>query len=148
MPQICNPHRSLLWQLPPLLTHQGSAWVPPGLQQSVMALKSGWSSLLCYSLWIRHRAGPVPCTHLCLYVSESTMCCSTCGSCKWTWEISGFFGPCCCWNVTQGSGRFQLWSLSLPMNVHFCSQDVRAPSTRAEIVKTKWTTFSVYSGVI
>lgn len=30
MPQICNPHRSLLWQLPPLLTQQGSAWVPPG----------------------------------------------------------------------------------------------------------------------
>lgn len=32
-PQICNLHRSLLWQLPPLLTHQGSARVPPGLRQ-------------------------------------------------------------------------------------------------------------------
>lgn len=112
----------------------------------VTALKSGWNRLEFpvdqAQRWTCTMHSPVR------YVSKSSMCHSSCSSCKLNREISCFFGSCHCWNTIQGSGRFQLWSRSLVMNIHLCSQDMRAPSTQAKTVKTKWTTFSVYSRVI
>lgn len=125
---------------------------PPGLRPgssraiAATALKSGWISLILSGdraqRWTCNTHSPVR------YISESSVCCSSWSSYKLNREISCSFASCHCWNMIQGSGRFQLWSRSLVMNMHLCSQDIIAPSTQAEIVKTKWTTFSVYSRVI
>lgn len=96
---------------------------------AVMALKSGWTSLIFpvdqAQSWTCTMHSPVP------YISESALC----SSCKRNPGVSGAFGPRRRWNATQGPGRFQLGTHPLLMNVHLCSQSLRAPSTRAKIVK-------------
>lgn len=143
MPQIRNPHRSLLWfRVQPRFlqgcsSNGSKAWLEQNLfpvdNRMIFPVDQAQS-------WTWDMHSPVP------YVSESAMCCSTCSSCKWT-RNQRRFRPAPLLKLIQGSGRFQLGSRPLLVNVHLFSWDVRAPSTRAKIVKPKWTTFSVCSGV-